>query len=73
MFPRPRKVGTRLYLLGGMAREATQELGGWRPEGGTGRVYNESCSGEVAPGMRGALGRACAMLTVEGFVKNLRL
>ena len=27
----PRKGGARFYVINGMAREATQELGGWEP------------------------------------------
>ena len=28
--PSPRKSGRRLYIMGGMTREATQESGGWK-------------------------------------------
>ena len=35
------------------------------------RVYNKAESEEVAPGMGGAIGRACALLAVESFVQDL--
>ena len=34
-------------------------------------VYNKTKSEEVAPEVRGASGRACALLAVETFVKDL--
>ena len=69
----PREGGIRLYLLDVMAREATQEPGGWRPQGVMGRVYNKTRCEEVASGMRGALGRACVALKVEEFAKHVEL
>ena len=69
----PHEGGIRLYLLDVMAREATQEPGGWRPQGVMGRVYNKTRSEEVAPEVRGASGRACAALKVEEFVKHVEL
>ena len=69
----PRKGGARLFLTNGMAREATRELGGWRPQGVTERVDNKTCSEEVAPEMGVASDWECATLSVEEFVKDLEL
>ena len=67
------KGGTYLSFLSGVAREATKELRGWRLQGVMKRMYNKTRPEEVAPEMRGALGRARPMLIVEEFVKDLEL
>ena len=56
----PRKGGARLYVANGMAREATQELGGWKSPSVTEGVYAKAHPKEVAPEMRAALAAACA-------------
>ena len=56
----PREDGARMYVAKGMAREATQELGGWKSPAVMGSVYVKARSGEVAPEMRAALAKASA-------------
>ena len=65
-----RKGGTRLYLTNGMAREAAQELGGKQSQGAMDRVYDRARPEDVAPEMRGVLGRARTTLGVEGFLRE---
>ena len=67
----PRKGGTRMYIMGGMSREATEEPGGWKTPSVLESVYIRAESEEMAPEMRGAIGRACALLAVEAFTKDL--
>ena len=52
--------GARLYLMNGMSRQATQELGRWKTPTVMESVYNKARSGEVVPEMRSATNRACA-------------
>ena len=54
-----------------MAREATQELGGWGIPAVMEGVYAKVRSEEVVPEMRAAAARASAGLEVERFVKDL--
>ena len=56
-----------MYVANGMARGATQELGGRK----CGKVYGKARPEEVAPEMRAALTKASAGLEVELFVKDL--
>ena len=67
----PRKSGARVHPTNGTTREATQELGGRKTPGMTGRVYSKARSETVAPMMRGALGRVCPILGVGEFVRDL--
>ena len=67
----PRKGGARLFVVNGMVRGATQELGGMRSPAVTGGVYAKARSEEVAPDMRSALDKARAGLEVEMFVRGL--
>ena len=67
----PRKGGARFYVVNGMPRETTQELGGWRPSAVMEGVYVRARSEEAAPEMREAVGRACKGLEVERFVADL--
>ena len=41
----PRKGGARFYVINGMAREATQGLGGWKSPAVMEEVYTKSRSG----------------------------
>ena len=54
-----------------MAREATQEQGGWRTPAVTEGVYTKVHSEEVAPEMRAAVAKACAGLEVDRFIRDL--
>ena len=67
----PRKGGARLYVVDGMAREATQELRGRKSPAAIEGIYTKARSEEVAPEMRSALSKACAGFEVELFVKGL--
>ena len=67
----PRKGGDRFYVVNGVAREATQELGGWKSPAVTEGVYTKARSEEVIPEMRSAVAKACAGLGVERFVRYL--
>ena len=67
----PRKGGARFYVVNGMAREATQELGGWKSPAVMEGVYTRARSEEVVPEMRAAVAKACAGLEVERFVEDL--
>ena len=58
----PRYGGARLYIMNGMTREATQELGGWKSPAVMENLYNKTRSEEVAPEMRAAVSAACAIL-----------
>ena len=52
--------GTRVYITNGMAREATQELGGWKTPSVIGSAHDRANSKEAALEMRGAIGRTRA-------------
>ena len=67
----PRKGGARFYVVHGMPRETTQELGGWRPSAVMEGLYVRARSEEAVPEMREAVGRACRGLEVERFVADL--
>ena len=67
----PRKGGARFYVANGMAREATQELGGWETPAVMEGVYPKVRSEEVVSEMRAAAAKACAGLEVERFVQDL--
>ena len=67
----PRKGGARFYVVNGMARETTQELGGWRSAAVMEGVYVRARSEEAVPEMREAVGKACKGLEVESFVADL--
>ena len=67
----PRKGGARFYVVNGMAREATQELGGRKSPAAMEGVYARARSEEVIPEMRSAVAKACARLEVERFVRDL--
>ena len=67
----PRKGGARFYVVNGMPRETTQELGGWRPPAVMEGVYVRARSEEAVLEMREAVGRACRGLEVERFVADL--
>ena len=56
----PRTGGARLYVANGMAREATQELGGRKSPAVMEGVYAIARSEEVTPEMRSALAKACS-------------
>ena len=67
----PRKGGARFYVANGMAREATQELRGWKSPAVPEKVYMKARPEDVAPGMRAAVAKACAGLGVERFAQHL--
>ena len=67
----PRQGGARFYVARGMAREATQELGGWESPAVIEGVYTKARSKGVIPEMRSAVAKACAGLGVECFVRDL--
>ena len=67
----PRKGGARFYVVNGMAREATQELGGWRSPTVMEGVYVRARSEKAAPEMCEAADKACKGLEVERFVTDL--
>ena len=67
----PRKGGARLYVVNGMAREATQELGGWKSPAVLEGVYDKVRPEDVPPEMRAAAAKACTMLEVSPFVEDL--
>ena len=56
----PRNGSTRLYLMNGMSREATQEFGGWETPGAIENEYTKDWSEEVEPEMRSAIKKARA-------------
>ena len=59
--------------MNGMGREATRVLGGCKTPSVTVRDYNKARSEEVAPEMRGALDRACSVLSAGEFAQNVGL
>ena len=67
----PRKGGARFYVVNGMPRETTQDLGGWRSSAVMEGVYIRARSEEAAPEMREAVGKTCKVLEVEQFVADL--
>ena len=67
----PRKGGARFYVVNGMPRETTQDLGGWRSPAVMEGVYVRARTEEAVPEMREAVGRACRVLEVERFVSDL--
>ena len=67
----PREGASRVHATSGMSREATPGLGGRQTPGAMESVYTKAKSGQAAPGMRGAIRRACASLAAESFVKDL--
>ena len=67
----PRKGGARLYVMDGMAREATQELGGWKSPEVMDSVFSKVRSGEVVPEMRSAGAKACNLLEAASIVEDL--
>ena len=67
----PRKGGARLYVVTGMAREATQVLGGWKSPAVMEGVYTKARSEEVAPEMHPAIAKACTVLEVTSFAEDL--
>ena len=67
----PRERGARFCVVNGMAREATQELGGRKSPAVMEGVYTKARSEEVAPEMRAAVAMARAGLEVERFVWGL--
>ena len=67
----PRKGGARFYVVNGIPRETTQELGGWRSSAAMEGVYVRARSEGAVPEMRAAAGRACRGLEVERFVVDL--
>ena len=54
----PIKGGARFYVTNGMAREATQELGGRKTPVAMERVYTKFRSEEAVPEMRAAAAEA---------------
>ena len=66
----PRKGGARLHVMTGMAREATQGLGGWKSPAIMESVCTEVRSGEVVPEMRSAVAKPCNALEVTSFVED---
>ena len=54
----PRQGGARMYILDGISREATRELGGRKTPSVTESLYGKAKSEEVAPEMRAAIRRA---------------
>ena len=67
----PREGGARFNVVNGMAREATQELGGRKSPAVMEGVCARSRSEEVVPEMRAAVAKACAGLEVERSVEDL--
>ena len=67
----PRKGGSRMYVVNGMAREATQGLGGRKSPAVMQNAYVKARSEDVAPEMHASLAKACAGLEVELLVKDL--
>ena len=67
----PRKGGARFYVVNGMPRETTQDLGGWKSPAVMEGVYVRARSEEAIPEMRDAVSRACKGLEVERFVTDL--
>ena len=67
----PRKGGARFYVVNGMPRETTQDLGGWKSPAVMEGVYVRARSEEAIPEMRDAVSRACRGLEVERFVTDL--
>ena len=67
----PRKEGTRSYLMDGMSRGATQELGGWRTPGVMETVHNKALTEEVAPEMRPAIKKARSWMDAQALVVDL--
>ena len=60
-----------MYVVNGMVREATQELGGRKPPAVMENAYVKARSEGVVPGMQAALVQASAGLEVELSVKDL--
>ena len=67
----PREGGSRMYIMNGMPRAATQELGGRRSPGVMESMPNKTRTEELVPEMRAALERPCAFLSVEAPLKDL--
>ena len=67
----PRAKAARLYVMNGMAREAAQELGGWKSPAVTESVYTNVRPGEAVPEMRSAAAKACNVLEATSFVAAL--
>ena len=67
----PRKGGARFYVVNGMPRETTQDLGGWKSPAVMEGVYVRARSEEAVPEMREAVQKACKGLEVERFVTDL--
>ena len=67
----PDEGGARLYVVNGVAREATQDLGGWKSQAVMEVVYTNVRSGEVVPEMRAAVAKACAVLEVSSFREDV--
>ena len=66
----PRRGGTRLYIMNGVTRDATQERGGWKSpavmEAGHSRTRYE----EVLPEMQAPVAKACAVFGVTALVED---
>ena len=60
-----------MYVVNGMAREATQDLGGRKSLAAMEGVFAKARAEEVVPEMRSALSKACAELGVELFAQDL--
>ena len=60
-----------MYVMNGMVREATQELGGWKSPAVTEGVYTKARPGEVVPEMLSAVARACNASDVTSFFEVL--
>ena len=67
----PRAKAARLYVMSSMAREAAQELGGWKSPAVTESVYTNVRPGEAVPEMRSAAAKACNVLEATSFVEAL--
>ena len=67
----PRKGGARFYVVNGMPRETTQDLGGWKSPAVMEGVYVRARSEEAIPEMREAARKACKGLEAERFVTDL--
>ena len=58
-------------MMNGMSREATQKMGGWTSPTVMGAAHNKTRCEEVAPEMRAAVSRACAVPDVTFVVEGL--
>ena len=67
----PRAKVARLYVMNGMAREAAQELGGWKSPAVMGSVHTKVRSGEAVPEMRSAAAKPCDVPDATSFVEAL--